>query len=126
MTNLQLAGMVAFYAVIGTMGLALMKRGLPTDVSFNPLTAASLRTFILRRPNVSFVVGFVCYATSFATSMVLLTVRPLNVIFPIITAAAYLGAIAMGYLFLGELLTIAGAFGIVLIALGIAIVAGSS
>lgn len=126
MTNTQLFGLVAFYAIIGTLGLALMKRGLPTNVSVFPLSADSIAAFVRSCLNASLVIGFLCYATSFATSMVLLAARPMNFIYPIITAAAYVGAVMIGFVLFRERITGQAMLGILLIGAGITLVARGS
>lgn len=119
MGNSQLAVLVVFYAIIGTLGLALMKRGLPTDVAVFPLSVESVAAFVRSSLNAAVIVGFLFYAVSFATSMVLLAARPMSFIYPIITAAAYVGAVAIGFLVFRERVTPQAMLGIVLIAAGL-------
>ena len=125
MTGLELAAVLVIYAVIGTAGLILMKRGLPADVSIFPVSVESLLRFASRCLNARLIVGFVFYAMSFALSLVILAARPLNFVYPLMTAAAYVGALAAAIIVQGERVSAAMALGIVLIGAGVILVARS-
>jgi len=126
MSGLQLTEMLVVYAVIGTVGLLMMKRGLPTDVSIFPLSLASALQFGRRCLNVLVIVGFLCYAGSFALSLVILAARPLSFAYPLMAAVAYVADLVAAIVVLGERVTLVGVIGVALIGVGILLVARST
>lgn len=125
MSGLQLAEVLVVYAVIGTVGLIMMKRGLPADVSIFPLSFESALRFGRRCLNPLVIIGFLCYAGSFALSLVILAVRPLSFAYPLMAAVAYVAALVAAIVVLGERVTLVGAIGVALIGVGILLVARS-
>jgi multidrug transporter EmrE-like cation transporter len=123
MSGLQLAALLVVYAVVGTVGLIMMKRGLPADLSIFPLSFESVLRFSQRCMNLLVIVGFICYAGSFALSLVILAVRPLSFAYPLMGAVAYVAALVAAIVVLGERVTLVGAIGVVLIGVGIVLVA---
>lgn len=125
MSGFQLAAVLVVYAVIGTVGLIMMKRGLPTDVSIFPLGIESALRFARRCMNPLVIVGFLCYAGSFALSLVILAARPLSFAYPLMNAVAYVAALVAAIVVLGERATLVATVGLVLIGVGIVLIARS-
>ncbi|MEK6274791.1 MAG: SMR family transporter [Actinomycetota bacterium] len=106
---------VAAYALLSTGGVLLLRTALK---DLDELSFATVRT-LLAEP--SFLIGFVLYALSFMTWLLVLRRYEVVTIFPVFVGVGYACVVLGGYFFLGESLSATRVLGILVILAGMAL-----
>jgi multidrug transporter EmrE-like cation transporter len=111
-----IAAYVVAYALLTTGGVLLLRTAM-SDVDH--ISARTLGSLLVEP---TFLMGFVLYAISFVTWLLALRRYEAVVIFPVFVGAGYAGVVLGGRIFLGESLTAIRVAGVVVIAVGVALV----
>ncbi len=101
--------------ICSTAGLALLK------TSVSGIEINSLISFVKLAGSYKFILGFLLYASSFLTWILILSRKDLSYIYPIVIGLSYFFVMGMAVIILRENFTIGKFIGAVLIGLGIVV-----
>lgn len=107
---------IIFYLICSTAGLMLLK------ISVAGATFQSVSSYVKLLLNYQFVVGFLLYALSFISWLVVLSRKDLSYIYPIIIGLSYLFIMLSAILILKENFTFGKSLGAIFIGIGIIII----
>lgn len=111
--NINILICVAIYLIGSTTGLMLFKMSV-TGMEFQ-----SISSYAKLLLNYKFVLGFLLYATSFLTWIVILSRKDLSYIYPIVIGLSYVLVMVLAVIVLKENFTMGKFAGALLIGLGI-------
>lgn len=106
---------VIIYLICSTAGLALLK------MSVSGVEIYSAISLVKLAGSYKFILGFVLYASSFLTWIIILSRKDLSYIYPIVIGLSYLFVMGMAILLLKENFTVGKFIGAMFIGLGIII-----
>jgi multidrug transporter EmrE-like cation transporter len=107
---MKLISCIIAYLFLSTVGLTLLKAGASSKHNI---------TIIELAKNWQFILGFVCYALSFATWVYILSRKDLSFIYPIIIGLSYVAIMATSIFYLKEEISLSKVLGSLFIIVGI-------
>jgi len=111
---------IVLYIVLTVSGLVLMKSGLmETNMQGLGELIKNLLNFPFLLAHWKYILGMICYATSFLTWMFLLSKKDLSFIYPLTVGIIYALVMISSVVFFHEQLTIYKIVGTILIGLGL-------
>lgn len=114
-THMNIFLFIIIYLICSTAGLALLK------TSVSGIEINSLISFVKLAGSYKFILGFLLYASSFLTWILILSRKDLSYIYPIVIGLSYFFVMGMAVIILRENFTIGKFIGAVLIGLGIVV-----
>jgi len=111
---------IVLYIFLTVSGLVLLKSGLAqTQIVGLVDLIKNLLDFQFLLVHWKFVLGMICYASSFLTWMFLLSKKELSLIYPITVSIVYVAIMISSVVFFHEQFTLYKIIGVVLIGLGL-------